>query len=48
MLLKDGRMASCSYDYSIIIYNKNTYKPDLIIKDHSSNVLCLMQLSSGI
>ena len=36
-----------SGDYSIIIYNKNTYKPDLIIKEHSSNVYCLTQLSSG-
>ncbi len=46
-LLKDGRMVSGSGDYSIIIYNKNTYKPDLIIKEHSGYVYCLTQLSSG-
>ena len=47
-LLKDGRMASGSSDNSIIIYNKNTYKPDLTIKEHSNYIFCLTQLSSGL
>ena len=47
-MLNDGRLVSGSADYSIIIYDKNTYQPDLIIKEHSDYVLCLIQLSSGI
>ena len=47
-MLNDGRLVSGSADYSIIIYDKNTYQPDLIIKEHSSNVLCIIQLSSSI
>ena len=45
--LKDGRLASCSSDCSIIIYNKSTYNPDLIIKEHNSDVYRIIQLSSG-
>ena len=45
--LKDGRLASCSSDYSIIIYNKSTNNPDLIIKEHSDWVYRIIQLSSG-
>ena len=48
ILLKDGRMTSGSNDNSIIIYNKISYKPDLIIKEHSNSVNCLLELSSGI
>ena len=48
ILLNDGRMVSGSKDKSIIIYNKNTYKPDLIIKEHTGEVNFLIQLSSGI
>ena len=47
-LMNDGRLASCSNDYSIIIYNKTTYKPDLIIKEHKNQVIFIIQLSSGI
>ena len=47
IILKDGRLASCSSDYSIIIYNKSTYNPDLIIKEHSNWVYRIIQLSSG-
>ena len=47
-MLKDGRIVSGSYDYSIIIYNKRTYKPELIIKEHSDMINCLKELSSGI
>ena len=47
-VLKDGRLVSGSGDNSIIIYNKNTYQPDIIIKEHNYSVLCITQLSSGI
>ena len=47
-VMKDGRSASGAGDYSIIIYNKITYQPDLIIKEHNDRVLCITQLSSGI
>ena len=47
-ILKDGRLVSGSEDYSIIIYDKNTYQPDLIIKEHSNYIACIIQLSSGI
>ena len=47
-ILKDGRMASGSSDNLIIIYQKNTFKPDLTIKEHTSGVTCLTTLSSGI
>ena len=47
-LLDDGRLASCSKDTSIKIYNKLSYKIDLIIKEHKSSVYCIIQLSSGI
>ena len=46
--MNDGRLVSGSYDNSIIIYNKETYQPDLIIKEHSGGVYCIIQLSSGI
>ena len=46
-VLKDGRLVSGSSDNSIIIYNKNTYQPDLIIKEHSSSIFCIIQLSTG-
>ena len=47
-LLKDGRLVSGSEDHSIIIYNKLTFKPDLIIKEHNDAVYCIIQLNSGI
>ena len=47
-LLNDGRLVSGSGDKSIIIYDKNTYQPDLIIKEHNNKVTCIIQLSSGI
>ena len=33
-ILKDGRLVSGSDDKSIIIYNKETYQPDLTIKEY--------------
>ena len=47
-LMNDGRLVSGSADNSIIIYNKLSYKPDLIIKEHRSEVYCIIQLSSVI
>ena len=46
--LKDGRLVSGSCDSSIIIYNKETFKPDLTIKEHNDSVNCITTLSSGI
>ena len=47
-VMNDGRLASGSGDSSIIIYNKDTYKPDIIIKEHNKYVVCIIQLSSGL
>ena len=47
-VMNDGRLVSGSMDGSIIIYNKETYKPDLIINEHSKSVKYIIQLSSGI
>ena len=47
-VLNDGRLVSGSNDKSIIIYNKTTYQPDLIIKEHNNGITCISQLSSGI
>ena len=47
-LLHDGRLTSGSADKLIIIYHKETYKPDLIIKEHKKAVNCLIQLKNGI
>ena len=47
-IMNDGRLVSGSFDKSIIIYNKETYKPDLIIKEHNSYVTCIIQLSSRV
>ena len=47
-ILNDGRLISGSADNSIIIYNKTTYQPDIIIKEHKDSVLCIIQLNSGI
>ena len=47
-ILKDGRLASGSYDQSIIIYNEVSFKPDITIKEHKDFVVCLIQLISGI
>ena len=47
-LLKDGRFATGSSDASIIIFNNNTFKPDLIINEHCRAAKCLIQLKSGI
>jgi len=47
-VLNDGRLVSGSYDNSIIIYNKETYQPNIIIQEHEGAVFCLIQLKNGI
>ena len=47
-ILNDGRLISGTEGNSIIIYNKTTYKPDLIIDEHKAPVYCIIQLNSGI
>ena len=44
LILKDGRLASSSYDYTINIYKKNTFELQLSIKEHSSDVRFFTQL----
>ena len=46
-VLKDGRLVSGACDKTIIIYNKKTFQPDLIIKEHSNNISSIIQLSTG-
>jgi len=47
-ILNDDRLISGSADNSIIIYNKTTYQPDLIINEHKSPINCIIQLNAGI
>ena len=47
-ILNDGRLISGSSDNSIIIYNKITYQPDLIINEHKGSIYSIIQLNSGI
>ena len=46
-LMKDGRLVSGS-GRLITIYNKESYKSDLIIKEHQDRVLSVIQLRTGI
>ena len=48
IVIKDGRLVSGARDYKIIIYNKTTYHPDLIIKEHNGAICCICPLNSGI
>ena len=45
--MEDLLLVQMIIQYSIIIYNNKTFKPDLIIKEHKSSVNCVIQLSSG-
>ena len=47
-ILKDGRLVSGSNDKSIIVYNKETFQPDLTIKEHNKSIISITTLSSGI
>jgi len=46
-ILKDGRIATGGYDRSIIIHNKETFEPDIIINEHEDDINYLLLLSSG-
>ena len=48
MYIKWWKISFGSNDNSIIIYNKITYQPDIIIKEHNDSVTCVTQLSSGL
>ena len=46
--LKDGRVASCSWDNTIRIYDpSNDYHCDQVIKRHSEGILSICQLDDG-
>ena len=47
-VLNDGRLVSGRANGIIIIYNKKTYQPDIIIKEHTNSINCLKQLNTGI
>ena len=47
-VMNDGRLVSGSADNSIIIHNKTTYQPDIIIKEHNGYISCITELSSNI
>ena len=47
-ILNDGRIVTCSDDESIIIYNNKTFKPELIIKEHTEPVNYILKLFSGM
>ena len=47
-ILDDGRLVSSSIDKQIIIYNKKTYKPDLIIKEFNDWISCIIKLKRNI
>ena len=47
-ILNDERLVSGSDDNNIIIYNLDTYKPDIIIKDHKGPILYITKLSTGM
>ena len=48
IILKDGRIVTCSLDHSIIIYNNKIFQPDIIIEEHNDWVRSVIQLSSGV
>ena len=45
--LQDGRLASGGEDENIIIYNKETFKPELTISEHTNGIWDLIQLKNG-
>lgn len=46
LVLKDGRLSSSSADNTLIIYNKESFQPDLIIKEHTDYVNYHIQLEN--
>ena len=47
-ILNDGRLIPGSCHNNIIIYNKISFQPDLIIKEHKDAIYYIIQLESGI
>ena len=45
---RSGNLILDNFEILKCLFNKKTFKPDLIIKEHKRSVLCLTQLSSGI
>ncbi len=45
--LDDGRLVSGSGDFNIIVYNKITFKPDIIIKEHKKPIKCFIKMNSN-
>ena len=45
--LKDGRLASCSWDKSLNIYDNNLFKLELSIKDNSDIISSFTELNDG-
>jgi len=45
--LKDGRLASCSNDYSINIYNRYSFELQLSIQEHSNYIAFFTQLNNN-
>jgi WD40 repeat protein len=46
-ILQDGRIAAGGNSCSIIIYNKENFKSEMTIKEHSGYIMYLTQLKSG-
>ena len=46
-ILKDGRLASCSDDYTLKIYSKNSINVEISIKVHSKRINSFTQLKDG-
>lgn len=47
LLLKDGRLASCSDDETIIVYNKSNYDVDISMEGHEGTVWYITQLDNS-
>ena len=47
LILNDGRLASCGGDNLIILYRINDYSVQLIINEHTNQVLYITQLQEG-
>ena len=48
IMLKDGRLSSCSFDKKIIIYKKNTFQIDQIIEGKNSFIFHIQLSNSNI
>ena len=46
-ILQDGRLAAAGNSTLIIIYNKETFKSEMTIKEHSNSINYITQLTNG-